>query len=184
MWPANPKIFTPRPFAQKVFRPWPKISPALETFATTFPRIAAHWGSTSHTWWSYIQSILTICRFCTCEFSHLLKFICSPTVSAFHGPSPTFPERQQNKTKQESPVAHSQLRSTKEILASGVTVCHFQDKVYTHVYLPLPPLPARWASKSLTSGRPATWKRPESSDQCMKKHHPLARNVLLGLSCE
>lgn len=100
--PANPKIFTPRPFAQKVFRPWPKISPALETFATTFPRIAAHWGSTSHTWLSYIQSILTICRFRTCEFTHLLKFICSPNVSAFHGPSPTFPERQQNKTKQKS----------------------------------------------------------------------------------
>ena len=48
VWPANPKIFTPRPFAQKVFRPWPKTSPALEIFARTFPRIAAHWGSTSH----------------------------------------------------------------------------------------------------------------------------------------
>ena len=65
-----------------------------------------------------------------------------------------------------------------------MTRCPFQDKVSRRLYLPFLPLPAWWISESLKDGRPTTWKRPKSSNQHLKKHHPLTTNVLLELFLE
>ena len=121
-------------------------------------------------------------------FIHSLKFICSPKVSALLQSFTNIPERHRKKNKKKNGVTYHRGPSwgppRRWLLAKRVARCHFQDTESRHLYLPFSPPPAWWISESLKDGGPTTWKRPESSNQCLKKHHPLMRNVLLGLFLE